>query len=180
MAKAILTIADLVPSLDKLRTELEETEKIFKFMGNYQKRLLAHKIELTNVPIKNLLPFLTSMRSVVAKFQLLEEAKVDVPGNISSLYTDIRDTIYRAGKYEEGGVNQNPNGIKISNKKIFLGNPPGNHKHPVSSILKKWKKCVEFERDTAVLYAIEAWYFIQKYFALIQKIELLQKRIMES
>ena len=180
MAKAILTIADLVPSLDKLRTELEETEKIFKFMGNYQKRLLAHKIELTNVPIKNLLPFLTSMRSVVAEFQLLEEAKVDIPGNISSLYTDIRDTIYRAGKYEEGGVNQNANGIAISNKKIFLGNPPGNHKHPVSSILEKWNKYVEFENELAIGYSIEAWYFIKKYFALIKRIKLLQKKLKES
>ena len=178
MENAIITIADQIANLDKLKNVLEEIQNRFEQFGNYEKRLLANQVEPTNVHITTLQHFLTEMRAMVKNCQQFEQqTKVDLPVSISSLYTDIRDTIYRAGKYEEGGINQNPNGIKISAKNIYLGRPPGLWTKHVQYILSKWNKLTEFNRDIAIAYSVEAYHFIRNYFVLIKQINVLQENM---
>ncbi len=178
MENAIETIADLVPDLEKLKKVLEEIQNQFEQFGNYEKRLLANKIAPTNVHIVALQPFFIAMRDMVKRSQLFEEAKeTDLPVSISSLYRNIRDTIYRAGKYEKGGMNQNPDGIKISDKKIYLGKPPGNWKKSVHYILRQWDTYMEFKPKFASAYSIEAFNYIKNYFVLIDQIDVLKENM---
>ena len=179
MRKTILTIADLVKELVLLKKSLEGFKSQLEKNGNYEKRLLAKAIEPTNVYIKMLVGFLRDFRRMTEVLVSFEENfRGDFPSvDIKLICTDIRDTIYRAGKYEFNGVNQNPNGSRITSEHIYLGNPPGTWQKNIPYVLKMWDDYVNDKPEFSVGYSLQAYNYIKNYFALIDKINLLQKKL---
>lgn len=179
MIDAIVKIAAILPVLEELRALLESLETQFEPLANYEKRLLEHKVLPTNAPIRSLNKFFTGMRRATNALSKYEETITSegVPTDVYQLYITIRDIIYRSGKYAEGGVNQNPDGLRITVKNIKLGNPPGTFKKSIDTILGNWKKKYQKDEAKAAAYSIEAWNTIKNNFGLINKIELFKKKI---
>ncbi len=179
MRKTISTIADLVTELVLLKKSLEGFKDQLEENGNYEKRLLAKETEPTNVYIKMLINFLRDFRTATEMFTSFEENfKGEFPsGDIRLICTDIRDTIYRAGKYEINGVNQNPNGQRIKSENIFLGNPPGTWQKNIPYVLKMWDDYVRDKPEFSSGYSIQAYILVKNYFVLIDKINLLQEKL---
>ncbi len=164
----------VLPIMMLLKAHLEGFRLSIEPLGNYERRLLDDKLVPTNAPIVLLEDFLTIMRESSNELQDFEKTErfsvSELPIHLSSLYTQLRDTIYRSGKYELGGMNQAEDGLKITKKRIFLGYPPGNHKKCIDWILKKWPLTTSDDYNHASGYSIEAWQKIKNNIELIDTI----------
>ena len=164
---------ELLPALLKFKTNLETLEKKLKPFGNYEKRVSNNTIEPTPLLLKLLVTFFVHARKVTKALQKFEESQYPISELVDDahVYTDLRDNIYRLGKYDQGGMNQNLDEKSIKAEYIFLGYPPESLKKPIKWILEKWPLSQTEDRTHAKGYSIEAWNKMRNSLGLIQKIQ---------
>ncbi len=174
-------VRTIIEALTQLKQSLENTEQQFKILGRYETSLLAGTTELSSVPLTLLAPSYNSLKEAAQALQQLDSAGFDpslLPDeNTSFLYTSLRDTIYRFGKPERGGVNRSRKGLVTSNEHIYLGHPPGIWRQNVKWILEKWDTYFTTKPEYLKGYTLEAWGILSRQLELTKKITLLAGKL---
>ena len=163
----------------------EQVQKLANFMPNFQvltEDLQKLELELGSLQDPNsilqLVPFVTAMRTLAEKLEKFEEnfSASKLPTEIRFRYTELRDIIYRIGKFERGGFNRARNESPVTAESLWLGDGVHWEKN-VKWIIEKWPSYLLHQPEIAHAYSLKATDKLKPRFVVMTLIQKLQKEI---